>query len=184
MICSFSGECDQKAKYLRSHGMTTLTLDRHKGRALTYDVALSGLNYRIDEIRAALGVAQLNKLIIGNDRRAALAARYHAQLEEASISIPFRARPTSEVSAHHIYPILLPKEVDRKKVMQKLKAKGIQSSIHYPSMCDFSAFGGLFDSSEIPVAQEISQRELTLPLFPTMRDEQVDMVASALMEVI
>jgi len=51
-------ELERRAKLFRSHGMSALTLDRHKGRAVSYDVELSGFNYRIDDMRSALGVIQ------------------------------------------------------------------------------------------------------------------------------
>ena len=53
---------------LRSHGMNALTLERHKGRAIAYDVLEPGLNYRMDEIRAAIGLAQLEKLTSANNK--------------------------------------------------------------------------------------------------------------------
>ena len=59
MVITNSDALNQKVKFLRSHGMSTLTLDRHKGRAITYDVLQPGLNYRMDEMSAALGVIQL-----------------------------------------------------------------------------------------------------------------------------
>src|SRR5690606_94774 len=62
MVTTCQPELGKQIRYLRSHGMTTLTLDRHKGRAITYDVVRPGLNYRIDEMRAALGRVQLKKL--------------------------------------------------------------------------------------------------------------------------
>ena len=62
MVSTQSKNLAQKLGFLRSHGMTSLTLDRHKGRAITYDVDQPGLNYRMDEIRAAIGSVQLVKL--------------------------------------------------------------------------------------------------------------------------
>ena len=64
----------QRLRLLRAHGMTTQTLDRHQGRAQSYDVALPGLNLRMDEIHAALGIVQLGKLAAGNRRRAGITA--------------------------------------------------------------------------------------------------------------
>jgi dTDP-4-amino-4,6-dideoxygalactose transaminase len=73
MVTSCNPDLIQRLRYLRSHGMTTLTLDRHKGRAITYDVTEPGLNYRMDEMRAAIGLVQLDKLPAGNARRKDLA---------------------------------------------------------------------------------------------------------------
>ena len=184
MVVTRSAESSQRLRYLHLHGMTSLTLDRHKGRAITYDVAEPGLNYRMDEIRAAIGTVQLDKLPAGNVRRAELTARYRENLAGSSVEMPFLALPPDAVSAFHILPVLLPAGCDRVAVIESLKAKGIQSSIHYPPFWGFSGYTGFFDAADTPVAAEICERELTLPLFPTMTDEEVDMVTTALLEAL
>lgn len=186
MVSTQDEGLQQRLRYLRSHGMTTLTLDRHKGRTITYDVAEPGMNYRMDEIRAAIGLVQLDKLLAGNARRAEITARYRANLEGSSITIPFDVNVMLQdsVSAYHILPVLLPVEVDRVNVIEALRAKGIQSSIHYPPFWTFTAYANYFDSSDLPVATVICERELTLPLFPTMTDDEVDVVTTALLEAL
>lgn len=172
-------ELDRKGKYLRSHGMSTLTLDRHQGRAITYDVAQPGLNYRIDEMRAALGIVQLAKLPEANLRRWELVEAYVSQLSDVDgLIIPFTNHPDSE-SCYHIFPVLLPKSANRIKVIGSLKEDGIQSSIHYPAFGEFTYYRAE-NLNETPVAIEISKRELTLPLYPTMTLEEVGLVTDAL----
>jgi len=182
MVTSCDPELIQRMKYLRSHGMTTLTLDRHKGRAITYDVAEAGLNYRMDEMRAAIGLVQLDKLPTGNARRKELTERYRMNLAGSSVSMPFSNLSADVVSAYHILPVLLPVGSDRKAVIQALKASGIQSSIHYPPFWSFTAYAGQFSATDAPVAADICDRELTLPLYPTMTDEEVDLVTTSLLE--
>lgn len=170
---------DKKGKYLRSHGMSTLTLDRHQGRAITYDVAQPGLNYRIDEMRAALGIVQLAKLPEANSRRKELVQAYIEDLSDvADLVIPFVKHPDSE-SSYHIFPVLLPSNVDRIKVIESLKEDGIQSSIHYPAFSEFT-FYRAENLNETPITSEISKRELTLPLYPTMTLEEVRLVTDSL----
>jgi dTDP-4-amino-4,6-dideoxygalactose transaminase len=182
MVTSCNPELIQRMRYLRSHGMTTLTLDRHKGRAITYDVAEPGLNYRMDEMRAAIGLVQLDKLPEGNARRKELTDRYRHNFEGAAVSMPFAKLSADQVSAYHFLPVLLPAGVDRIAVIEGLKAKGIQSSIHYPPFWNFTAYVGQFLPSDTPVTAEICERELTLPLYPTMTDEEVDLVTVSLLE--
>ena len=73
MVTTNSDELAARIRNLRSHGMTTLSWERHKGRASTYDVMANGFNYRIDDLRSALGLAQLRKLPQANERRQQLA---------------------------------------------------------------------------------------------------------------
>ncbi len=179
MLVTRSQALNQKVRYFRSHGMTSLTLDRHQGRAITYDVVQPGLNYRIDEMRSAIGRVQLKKLPRANQQRKALVEAYIEQLSDCQhISIPFLNLPDTE-SAYHIFPILLDKSVDRVQLIQAMKEAGIQTSIHYPSFHQFSAFHEM-DLGSTPLADEISARELTLPLFPTMLFDQLELVADSL----
>lgn len=184
MVTSCDPELIQRMRYLRSHGMTTLTLDRHKGRAITYDVVEPGLNYRMDEMRAAIGLVQLDKLPTGNARRKELTDRYRTNFSGSAVSMPFATTGYDYLSAYHILPVLLPAGCDRKAVIESLKAKRIQSSIHYPAFWTFTAYAGQFSPTDAPIAAEICERELTLPLFPTMTDDEVDMVTTALLAAV
>ncbi len=184
MAVTCNESLERRLRYLRSHGMTTLTLDRHRGRAISYDVVAPGLNYRMDEIRAAIGMVQLEKLPAGNRRRGELTARYHSHLEGTPVGLPFGTMSPGWVSAYHILPVLLPVGADRVAVIEALKGKGIQASIHYPPFWGFSGYEGMFDAGATPVAAEIMERELTLPLFPGMSDAEVDYVTEALLAAI
>lgn len=184
MVSTLDVELNKKLGYLRSHGMTTLTLDRHKGRAITYDVVQPGLNYRMDEMRAAIGAVQLNKLPAGNARRGELTERYRSNLRGSPVSIPFGDQPSNVTSVYHILPALLPETADRIAVIGALKEKRIQSSIHYPPFWDFTACRGQFSPNDSPVTADICRRQLTLPLFPTMTEAEVDQVCNALLDAL
>lgn len=182
MVTSFHSDIAQRLRYIRSHGMTTLTLDRHKGRAISYDVVEPGLNYRMDEMRAAIGLVQLDKLPEGNARRKQLTDRYRRKLRESGVTIPFVNLANSTESAYHILPVLLPNGTNRQALIESLKAKGIQSSIHYPPFWNFTAYIDQFSQECAPIAADICNRELTLPLFPTMTDVEVDLVVASVLE--
>ncbi|WP_044239001.1 DegT/DnrJ/EryC1/StrS family aminotransferase [Chondromyces apiculatus] len=174
-----------RMRLLRSHGMTTLTLDRHRGHAFSYDVVEAGMNYRIDELRSAIGVVQLGRLAEGNQRRRALTARYHEKLAGIpGLVLPYRdfyARDVGE-SAHHLMPVLLPEGLSRKPVMEQMKARGIQTSVHYPPIHLFSHHGSsdLVRRDGLERTDALAPRELTLPLYPRMQDEDVDLVCASL----
>jgi dTDP-4-amino-4,6-dideoxygalactose transaminase len=168
----------QACKNLRSHGMTVASFDRMKGRAVSYDVMEPGFNYRMDELRSALGLVQLEKLHISNKRRGELTARYFKRLDAmAGISVPFRHFDRG-LPTYHIMPILLSEGIDRMKVVESMKEDGIQTSIHYPSIQGFTAYKGRVGPT--PLSQYVSEHELTLPIYPTMSDAEVDLVCDAL----
>lgn len=174
-----------RMRLLRSHGMTTLTLDRHKGHAFSYDVAAAGMNYRIDEIRSAIGIVQLGRLAEGNQRRRELAARYGEALARIpGVTVPYRDfydRGVGE-GAHHIMPVLLPAGAPREQVMERMKAQGVQTSVHYPPIHRFSHHGASdrVRRDGLERTDAIAPRELTLPLHPRMQGADVDAVCAAL----
>jgi len=166
----------------RSHGMTTLTWDRHRGHAHAYDVVASGYNYRLDELRAALGLVQLARLDEHNAARARLAGRYRELLSVLpGVTVPFGGASSRSRSAHHLQVVVLPEGVDRDAVRAGLHAERIQTSVHYPPIHRFSAFAGPDGSAaSLPVTEAIAPRLLTLPLYPTMTDAQVELVVDVL----
>lgn len=172
MITTNDDALAEKLGRLRSHGMTTLTWDRHKGHAWSYDVVDVGYNYRIDELRAAIGLIQLSKVGMNNERRRFLVHLYQDTLLELvpRIGVPFQAHPG--LTAAHIMPVLLPEEVNRVEFMERLKESGIQTSIHYPPIHTFTSYR---DGKEwrLPLTEEIASHEVTLPLYPTMAEGDV-----------
>ena len=183
MYVSRSEELARRGRHLRSHGMSTLTLDRHQGRAISYDVLAPGLNYRIDEIRAALGLVQLDRLKQANAARMKLTLRYRELLAGAAgLRVPFLGLEDREPS-YHIFPVLLGEKLDRTRTIQALRERGIQTSIHYPAIQQFTAYKSL-ELGATPIANAISERELTLPLFPTMSADQVELVVRSLKEAL
>jgi len=180
MLVTNDDDLYEKLKLLRSHGMTTLTWDRHKGHAWSYDVVELGYNYRIDEIRAAIGAVQLKKLDRNNEQRRHLTQLYHDSFQNIpQLIVPFTNHPG--VSSAHIMPVLLPRASNRTAFMEHMKLQGIQTSIHYPPIHQFSAYqrNNKHDDPSLPVTEDVSMREVTLPLFPTMRNEDVDSVVQA-----
>jgi dTDP-4-amino-4,6-dideoxygalactose transaminase len=161
--------------------MTSLSWDRHRGHASGYDVVELGYNYRIDEMRAALGRVQLKKLPANNERRKQLTSLYRELLAECApeLEIPFREERGS--SCYHILPVLLPSGADRPRFMEAMKEQGVQTSIHYPPVHRFQIYRRDDTSTmhDLPLTEAAALREVTLPLYPAMSEEQVAWVAQA-----
>lgn len=180
MIITNNDETAEKLHLLRSHGMTSLTWDRHQGHAWSYDVVDLGYNYRIDEIHSALGREQLKKLNGFNARRREISTMYRELLREhcPEMGVPFEGHPG--VPAYHIVPVILPKGSNRLHFMESMKEQGVQTSVHYPPTHLFTSFRGQVHGNDpLTVTEEISSREVTLPLYPAMTDEQVRVVLKA-----
>lgn len=182
MVATSDGDLAKACSLRRSHGMTTLTLDRHHGRAISYDVACPGHNYRLDEIRAALALAQLDRLPRFLAARRELRAEYQAALSDIiGLIVPDFGHRSDDVGIH-IMPTVLPAEADRVAVIQALRERGIQTSIHYPAIHRFTGYRG--SAGPLERSEEFASRELTLPFYPGMSAEDVGYVANALREVL
>ncbi len=184
MVVTDDDELAERIRLLRSHGMTTLTWDRARGHAHAYDVLLPGLNYRLDEIRATVGLVQLHRLEDANAARARLVARYRSRLEDVpGLIVPFAAVTPEVEPAHHLAVIVLPPGVDRPAVQESLRARSVQTSVHYPPIHGFSAYATSPPAS-LPQTDDVAERILTLPLFPHLAEEAVDAVVEALADAL
>ena len=184
MVVTDDDRLADRIRLLRSHGMTALTWERHRGDASSYDVVTPGFNQRMDEVRAAVGLAQLDRLGSWNTARAQIAARYRAVLEGVyGLAIPFAAEAPDSSSSHHLATVVLPDEVRRASVQAALAANAVQTSVHYPPVHRFSHYKPIVRRI-LPRTEAAGDRLLTLPLFPHMHDGQVELVTQGLLRAI
>lgn len=175
MLLTQDAEYDERLRLLRAHGMTATAYDREQGKEF-YDVVDWGYNYRIDDIRSAIGIAQLKKLEADVKKRKVLADRYRANLKNHSaIKVPFEDYPGE--SSNYVMGVLLEKG-DRKKIRQQLADEGIGTSMHYPPVHQFACYSQY--STTLPITEDIGARELSLPLYFHMSIEDVDYVCEVL----
>jgi dTDP-4-amino-4,6-dideoxygalactose transaminase len=174
----------ERIRLLRSHGMTSLTWDRHRGHAHSYDVVAAGFNYRLDEVRAAIGLVQLQRVLNENASRRSIAARYLEALHgTAGLTMPFADHEARAESSHHLAVALLPEQVARDEVISALSRARIQTSVHYPPIHRFSHYASS-PQRELPRTDAVAARLVTLPLFGAMREEQVEAVIEGVLEAV
>jgi dTDP-4-amino-4,6-dideoxygalactose transaminase len=178
-IIAHSRSLRETIRQARSHGMTSGTRQRLDSRSPDYDVTMLGFNFRMDELRAALGLVQLKKLPEWNDIRRRLSLRYRQLIAEhcPSVIVPF-ADPWP--SAHHLMPVLLPAAIDRQTVIDWLRKRGIQTTVHYPPVHRLTFYNELQPGLHLPRTEEFARRELTLPLHPRMMMSTVEFVVNSL----
>lgn len=164
-----------RARRLRSHGQTATAIDRVRG-AQRYDVAEVGFNYRLDDIRAAIGLAQLDRLDGMQAARRSLVADYRERLAGIDgIRVPgFGARGEP---ANYLMPVLVT-AADRDAVRKRLAADGVQTSLHYPPVHLFSHYRD--GAGALPETEAVAAKAITLPLYPSMSSEQVAYVCDRL----
>lgn len=177
MVVTDDDQIAAKVKLLRSHGMTAISWDRQQGHASGYDVVELGFNYRIDEPRATLATARLTRLDSDNERRATATRVYQGLLESVDGVVQTMPDHPGAEPAHHLVTVVLDKDLDRAVLREKLERDGIQTSLHYPPIHRFSIYD---NGVSLPVTEEYAARAVTLPLFPSITEEQIGMVVDAL----
>ncbi len=172
----------QRCRLLRSHGMTTLSYDRARGHATSYDVVELGYNYRMDDIRASLLLAQLEKLDTILKKRAQLRKMYIEELSSIDeLLIPFEHFHGE--SSNYIFPIVLKDNapLSRDEFRERLRMKGIQTSVHYPLVHRFKIY---HDPVHLPLTEAYGKRTVTLPLYSKMTESHIRYIGKAVREAL
>ena len=148
-----------------------------------YEMDAPGLNYRIPDVLCALGVSQLKKLDGFAARRRALVALYDAELLALAPHIQLLGRTTNVTPAWHLYVALIDFEAlgrTRNQVMRELADEGIGTQVHYLPVYRQPYYRELNPFVTLAGADEYYRRTLSLPLFPSMTDDDPLRVVSAL----
>lgn len=183
MLITNNEEMAKRAKLLRSHGMTTMSYQRAKGHATTYDILDLGYNFRMDDIRASIGCVQMRKLQSDLEHRVRVRERYVANLSKiANIAVPFA--DNTEFVSNYIMPIVLLNSTKehRDAIRDKIHEVGIQTSVHYPSIHQFSIYKGY--GAILPQTEYVSDNEITLPMYAALTDEEIDFICDTLNKVV
>jgi dTDP-4-amino-4,6-dideoxygalactose transaminase len=166
MITTRDGDYAERVRLLREHGMK-----------VRYHHDIVGYNFRMTDIAAAIGLAQLPKLPGYNDRRRAIAARYDAELR--GVITPY-VRP----GVTHVYHQYTVRVHERDAFVEKLKERGVGSAIYYPipvhRQKPFVAMG--YGGQSFPVTDRLTDQVVSIPVHPSLSDDEVSTVIGAVNE--
>ena len=178
----------RRVRSLRSHGITRdeAEFESASHGPWYYEQHALGLNARMTELQAALGLSQLARLDDMRSRRESLAARYDAPLAKLPLILP--PRRDDRRSAWHLYAIELDEArtaVTREALFGALRAAGIGANVHYIPIHTQPHYRRLgFSAGDFPAAERYYARTLSLPLFPAMTPAQQDRVVDVLRSVL
>ncbi len=184
MLTTANPEWDAKFRLLRQHCMSVPDRARHEARKTVFESYLDlGYNYRMTDLQAAVGRAQLERLpgILGERRR--LADRYDNLLAEVTGIVPPR-QPDWVRSNRQSYCVRLPGEVDQRRVMDFMLERDIATRRGIMCIHREPAYRGRTGSPALPRSEEAQDSGLILPLFPGLEETEQDYVVSALREAV
>jgi dTDP-4-amino-4,6-dideoxygalactose transaminase len=178
VYCATS-ELHDKVKSLRSHGMTTVTWDRHRGHHAGYDIVDIGYNYRLDEPRAALGASRLSRLCHDIEARRNVLRAYRAGLAQQDDIRVIGSPEGDDRSSPYGCAIVLGSEADRDGLRLRLMEVGIETT-RYPLVTALSAYGG--EGRGLPHAESFADRHLILPVHAHMTNETIAFVVESILD--
>jgi len=182
MVITNSKNIAGKVRQLRSHGMLKSLKSRYTdGYPWVFDILEPGYNYRLDEIRCALGISQLRRVAKINKMRKTAALYYHSKLHNISgIVLPDMVRDKSH--SYHLYTIRITKSfgMSRNQLFKKLKQAGIRTTVYWMPVHKFTAYNKYVKKSNVITTSEIYDEILSLPLFPNISKRHQDAVINCI----
>lgn len=188
MILTNNEQLYEKLLYLRNHGITRETkfMEKDPDGPWYYQQIDLGMNYRITDIHAALGLSQLNRIDEFVVRRRELACRYNELFSDFPLTIPWQF--SDDHSAFHLYVVRLTLDKikkTRKEVFESLRENGIGVNVHYIPVHTQTYYRRIgFSYGQYPEAEKYYEEAITLPLYPSMAENEQDYVVSMLREAL
>lgn len=185
MITTNDEKLAQQLQILRLHGMSREAWKRYKEEGnWKYEIVAAGYKYNLSDVQAAMGLVQLKKMEAMNEKRKILASAYAKALENNdAVKIPRELPERKHV--WHLYPVLLNLEklkIDRDKFIEALAKENIGTSVHFIPLhlqpYYQNAFG--YKKGALPITEQVYEREVSLPIYPNMKESDVEDVIHAI----
>ncbi len=177
-VITNSKQIAEKVRQLRSHGMTKSLQNRYSSEyPWIFDILQPGYNYRLDEIRAALGITQLKRIKKINDLRKKASTYYHKNLQNIpGIILPDMVNDRTH--SYHLYTIRVtnPYKLSRNQLFKKLKNNGIRTTVYWMPIHKYTAYQKFAKKSNVINTTKIYDEILALPLFPNISKIHQDSV--------
>ncbi|MFB6305780.1 MAG: DegT/DnrJ/EryC1/StrS family aminotransferase, partial [Flavobacteriales bacterium] len=187
-IEGFDNEAIYKELNVRSlHGQSKDALSKNQIGGWRYDVKMLGAKCNMTDIQAAMGLVELNRYRENLNRREAIFDKYSEAFKDDERFIIPEYKTEVKKSAFHLYLLRLAghKGSQRDEVIQEISNEQVGVNVHYIPLPGLTYFKGLgYRSADFPVAFDSSEREITLPVYYDLTDEQVDKVIGTVKKVL
>lgn len=183
MILTEDPDQAEKMRRFRNHGINSDVHQRHKEGSWLYGVEELGFNYRITDIQSSLGISQLQKLDKWLEERNSIATLYREHFSTSEVIHPL-ADHEYGFHAYHLFVVRIPGE-KRQKIFRKMRAAEVGVNVHYipvhlhPLYRDLGYIPGL-----CPVAEQVYESILSLPIFPSLGEQNVDYISGTLKQLL
>jgi dTDP-4-amino-4,6-dideoxygalactose transaminase len=173
-------------RFARHHGISKNASSRYGKKYKHWDMDFMGWKYNMDDIQAAILFNQIDRLDEYRKKRQAIELTYRELLSHVD-GLDFIEGPQKgEVSSHHLFTVLIPKDISRDDVLKKMHEKGVGCVVTYRAVHTLNYFRKKYKYSpeDFPAANEIGERTISLPLYPKLSEEDVRRVCKTLKKAI
>lgn len=183
MVVSKDKNIIERIRKLSYFGINKDALSRYtKGGSWFYEIEELGYKYNMDSIHASIGLAQLKKLDVMNERRRQIASLYKQKLDKR---IVFTKDNGTNYHTYHLFPVRIDKRIiARNDFINRLKERNIGSSVHFIPLHKHSYYRGLIDKRSFPIADKVYEEIVSLPMFPGMSDKDIFYVIDNINEIL
>ena len=188
MAVTENNEWAERMRRLRLHGITSDAWKRYSSAGTwKYDVEEVGYKYNTTDLNSAIGLAQLDKCESLLNLRKTIAERYDSAFRDVKGISTCRVKPDRD-SAWHLYPVRLEIEslqITRDEFIEEMKNRGISTSVHFIPVCNFTYYqkAGIIPE-DYPDAQWLFQRMVSLPVYPSMTEEESEYVIDNVIDIV
>jgi dTDP-4-amino-4,6-dideoxygalactose transaminase len=181
LVCRSADEANWY-RSARHHGISRNASLRYTKKYEHWDMEMMGWKYNMDDIQAALLINQISRLDENRSKRQHLEVCYRELLKDIEGLEFIEAYGKNERSGHHLFTVLLPKRCHRDEVLQLLQEQGVGCAVNYRAVHTLTYFKKEFGykPEDYPVANEIGNRTISLPIYPDLSDKEVQRVSTIL----
>ncbi|MDA9023532.1 DegT/DnrJ/EryC1/StrS family aminotransferase [Gammaproteobacteria bacterium] len=189
MLVTRDQKIAERARVMRLHGMDRNVFDRFTGKTpgWYYEVIAPGYKYNMTDIAAAIGIQQLKRVKIFQQKRAQIAETYNSLLSDLPITLPPMPLP-GDIHSWHLYVVQLDSnfKVDRNQFIEKMFESGIGCGVHYIPLHEHPYWNKVFGFHKemFPVSQDIYERSISIPIYSKMSEEQTHQVISSIKSIL
>ncbi|MBV7388034.1 DegT/DnrJ/EryC1/StrS family aminotransferase [Pasteurellaceae bacterium TAE3-ERU1] len=190
MLVSKNQKIIERAKVMRLHGISRDAFDRYQSKtpAWFYEVIEPGFKYNLPDVCSAIGLQQLKKIDRFYQKREEMVQRYERELQGLPLILPARPKEDNSTHAWHIYPVRLSDEakISRDDFIIKMSEKGIGCSVHFIPLHKHPVWRDTYSlrAEDFPVAEALFAKEVSIPLFTAMTDDDQTRVIQTIKEIL
>ena len=179
-------EIYKQYQILSLHGQTKDALEKTQKGSWEYDILIPAYKCNMTDVQAGIGLGQLDRYESMLNRRHEIIKRYEAGFKDSKVITPVHTTESAKSSGHlYLTRISGISLEDRNEIITKMDERGISTNVHYKPLPLLTAYKNLgYNIDDYPNAYNLFENEISLPIYSTLTDEEVDYIITNLLDIL